>query len=159
MAIYYNGRKQATIGGGLPIMPWVYAGTKLTWDYNPMNYLNHIKGVMESGDENKGLVFDLKPYKLEVGKSYTFTCDFIGNTLEASSSNYACNFKYSDSSPEVEVWNNGNYFQLQTFTASVQHVTLTFTASKDNYIIFNARKFMNGGGYRINSFEIAETVI
>lgn len=159
MAIYYNGHKQATIGGGLPVMPWVYANTKVSWSYNPMNYYNHIKGDIENGDADKGLVFDLKPYNLEVGKSYTFSCDFIGNTVEASSSNYACNFKYSDSSPAVESWNTGNYFQLQTLTASVQHVSLTFTASTDNYIIFNCRKFQLGGGYRINSFEIVETVV
>lgn len=163
MGIYYNGHKQASlgIGGGdfLKVMPWVYANTNASWDYNPMNYLNHIKGVLENGDENKGIVFDLKPYNLEIGKSYTFTCDFIGNTVEASSSNYACNFKYSDSSPAVETWNTGNYFQLQTLTASVQHVTLTFTASTENYIIFNGRKFQNGGGYRINSWDISETVV
>lgn len=144
-------------GGGLPVMPWIYANTKVSWEYNPLNYYNHIKGTIENADADKGLVFDLKPYNLESGKSYTFTCDFIGNTVAASSSNYACNFKYSDSSPAVETWNTGNYFQLQTLTASVQHVTLTFTASSDNYIIFNARKFQMGGGYRINSFEISET--
>lgn len=159
MAIYYNGHKQATIGGGLPIMPWVYAATKLTWDYNPMNYLNHIKGVMESGDENKGLILDLKPFNLEIGKSYTLTCNFIGNTITGSSTNYACNIKYSDSSPALEEYNTGNYVQLQTETASPQDVTLTFTASTNNYIIFNGRKFSGGGGYRINSFTIEKTQV
>lgn len=150
---------QPSGGGGLPVMPWIYANTKTSWEYNPMNYYNHIKGSFESGDADKGLVFDLKPYNLEVGKSYTFTCDFIGNTVAASSSNYACNFKYTDSNPAVETWNTGNYFQLQILTASVQHVSLTFTASAENYIILNGHRFTNGGGYRINSFEIAETVV
>lgn len=144
-------------GGGLAIMPWIYSVTKTTWDYNPLNYLNHIKGTFENGDENKGIVFDLKPFNLEVGKSYTFTCDFIGNTVAASASNYACNFKYTDSNPAVEIFNTGNYFQLRTVTASVQHVTLTFTASNDNYIVFNARKFTYSGGWRINSWNISET--
>ena len=148
---------QPSGGGGLPIMPWIYSVTKTTWDYNPLNYLNHIKGVLENADAKKGVVFDLKPFNLEVGKSYTFTCDFIGNTVAGSSSNYACNMKYTSSSPEVEDWNTGNYFSLRILDAGVQHVTLTFTASSDNYIIFNGRKFMNGGGWRINSWNIAET--
>lgn len=144
-------------GGGLPVMPWIYSATKTSWDYNPMNYLNHIRGVFEDGDENKGVVFDLKPFNLEVGKSYTFTCDFIGNTIAFSSSNYACNLKYTDSSPAVETWNSGNYFQLRAGTASVQHVSLTFTASAENYIILNGRIFTYKGGWRINSWNIAET--
>ena len=144
-------------GGGLPVMPWIYSATKTSWDYNPMNYLNHIKGVFENGDENKGVVFDLKPFNLEVGKSYTFTCDFIGNTIAYSSSNFACNLKYTDSSPAVEMWNSGNYFLLRAGTASVQHVSLTFTASAENYIILNGRNFTYEGGWRINSWNIAET--
>lgn len=145
-------------GGGGVTMPWVKSTTVSTWDYNPLNYNNYIHVETGSGETPKGVIFDLTPYNLEAGKTYTFSCDFYGNTVAYSSSNYACNFKYTNSaSPAVEQWNTGNYFIISPGTNSLQQVAFNFTAdASNNYIIFNCMKFSNGGGTRISKFKVEE---